>query len=50
MKTTINNTDDNNLYCRLPIYMYNIVYNDRDPTDAVAFKINTYNKKESSLY
>ena len=39
--------------CRLPSYIYNIVYNDRDPIDVVTFTKYIHNKKkkknESSL-
>ena len=33
-------------YCRLPSYIYNILYNDRDPIDAVAFTKYIHNRKE----
>ena len=34
------------LYCRLPSYIYNIVYNDRDPIDAVAITKYIHDRKE----
>ena len=35
---------NNIFYCRLPSYIYNIVYNDRDPIDAVAFTKYIHNR------